>query len=71
MAKKASQCHHFKVKFQQTLVFSDFSKVLLDENGNPKVTKIYVQPSNHGFLKIYQPIYIDHMGCIELHVHVG
>ena len=30
--KKASQRHHFKVKFKYTSVFLDFSKLLLDGN---------------------------------------
>ena len=64
--KKACHCCHFKVKFKQTSIFLDFSKLFWMETDTQKSTKLHVQPSNRCSLKIYQPVYIDHMGCIAL-----
>ena len=36
------------------------------ETDTQKSTKFHVQRGNHCSLKIYQPIYIDHMGCVAM-----
>ena len=41
------------------------------ETDTQKLTKLHVQPGNHCSLKIYQAIYIDHTGCIALHVNAS
>ena len=59
--KKASQPCHFEVKFKQTSVFLDSQNFFFLETDTQKSTKLHIQPGNHCFLKICQPIYIDHI----------
>ena len=35
------------------------------ETDTQKSTKLHIQPGNHRFLKIYQPIYIDHIDALH------
>ena len=36
------------------------------ETDTKMLTKLDIQPDNHCSLKIFQPIYIDQIGCIAL-----
>ena len=66
MAKEHLNAAILKSNLSKLRYFQISQNLFWMETDTQKSTKLHVQPGNHCFLKIYQPRYIDHMGCIAL-----
>ena len=61
--EKISQRRHFKSNLSKLWYFYISQTFFWMETDTQKLTKSHVQPCKHCSLKIYQPIYIDHIIC--------